>query len=488
MSDAETARDFANRRPNASRDCSVSSSIKPFTAITQPCAANAYDLLRITMIYAAISAVAVGLYLISPKPEGRYFCGQTVQLGRHLSFPLNCDSMEFIDDAISPSSLLKAGSERQDRPLFVTAAAIPTQLLIQSRFWRIIPERFYTSIAASPAFSAHYLKHHVSTTWSVYAKYSLCAYVSYIALNGVIVLAALLLFHWLTTITWEANGIVIAFASLLLANDVVKAFFWSPHTQMLNLVIPLGAVLVCDSFLRVPSRSLGFMWTVGFAIGILTLAYGSFPVWVLAGMLGLAIRLFSKEIHISLLRFCTQSLALVTGLALPSGIWIALCHVVAGGYHNRELAVYHQFIWIWESYHLGWSQLFKASTSNLVQFLAVLLPVLYFPVLLLVGIVVVGRSLRVPIGLVLRERSTTFVAIAISISVCLVYFYFLGTYRERLALNIVLPLLLAAAILAIGILERVPRPLAALMVQLSIWILIVARFTYEISKAGPWSS
>ena len=123
-----------------------------------------------------------------------------------------------------------------------------------------------------------------------------------------------------------------------------------------------------------------------------------------------------------------------------------------------------------------------------MQFLAVLLPVSYFPVLLLVGTVVVGRSLRVPIGLVLRERSTTFVAIAISTSVCLVYFYFLGTYRERLALNIVLPLLLVSAIFAISILERVPRPLAALMVQLSIWILIVARFAYEISKAGPWSS
>jgi len=29
---------------------------------------------------------------------------------------------------------------------------------------------------------------------------------------------------------------------------------------------------------------------------------------------------------------------------------------------------------------------------------------------------------------------------------------------------------------------------AALMVQVSIWILVVARFAYEISKAGPWSS
>jgi hypothetical protein len=488
MFDTEIVSEVAtNRCPKASENSSFFSSIEPLTAIAQARALHAYDFLRITLIYAAISLVAVGLYLLSPKPEGRHFCGQTVQLGRQLSFPLNCDSMEFIDDAISPSSLLKPGNERQERPLFVTAAAIPTQLLIQSRFWRIIPERVYHSFSTFPAFSAHYAKHHISTRWSDYAKYCFCAYIAYIALNGIIVVAALLLFNWLTITTWKPNGIVIAFASLLLANDVVKAFFWSPHTQMLNLVVPLGAVLVCDALLRVPIRSLGFMWTLGCAIGILTLTYGSFPVLVLAGMLGLAIRLFSKEIHISPLRFSTQSLALVTGLALPSVIWIALCHVVAGGYHNRELTLYHQFIWVWESAHLGWAQLLVASTSNLVQFLAVLLPVSYFPVLLLVGIVVVGIALRVPIGLVLHERSTTFIAIAVSTFVCLVYFYFLGTYRERLALNIVLPLLVAAAIFAIGVLKRAERTLAVVIVQ-SVWILTFARFVYEIGKAGPWSS
>ena len=489
MSDAAILHDGPrNRRPKAPDDPLAFSSITASTAIARPHGLHARDFIRITALYAAILAVAAGLYLLSPKPNGRPFCGETVQLGQRLSFPLNCDSMEFIDDAISPSRLLKSGNERQERPLFVAAAAIPTQLLIYSRFWRIMPGHVYNAVVASPAFHAHYAKHHLPIDWYQYPKYCFCAYVSYIALNGVVVLTALLLFNWLTIKTWKPNAITILFASLLLANDVVKAFFWSPHTQMFNLVVPLGAVLLCDAFLRVPIRSIAFMWKVGCMTGALTLAYGSFPVWLLAGILALASGLFSKEPRISLLRFSAQSLVFVAGLALPSAIWIVVCNLTAGGYHNRELELYHQFVWVWESARLGWSQLLLVSTSNSVQFLKVLLPVSYFPILLLLGIALFGVALRVPIGLVLRERSTTFLAIALSSLVCFIYFYLLGFYRERLAINIVLPLLLAAAILAIAILEKVAKPFPAVMVLMLAWILTFIRFVYEIGKAGPWSS
>jgi hypothetical protein len=489
MSDVEILRDVpGNRQLKVPKDVSAFGLSKVPVAIERAHGLQARNFIKVTALYAAILAVTAGLYLLSPEPHGRYFCGETVHLGRRLSFPLNCDSMEFIDDAILPSSLLRPGNERQERPIFVASAAIPTHLLIRSGLWRLAPAHIYNTLAASPAFYDHYAKHHPPIDWLKYPKYCLCAYVSYIALNGIIVLSALLLFNWLTTKSWKPNGITIAFASLLLANDVVKAFFWSPHTQMFNLVVPLGAVLLCEAFLRVPNRSMASMLKIGIVTGLLTLAYGSFPVWLLAGILGLTVRLFSKEARISLVRFAGQTLALVMGLALPSVIWIAVCELKTGGYHNRELALYHQFVWVWESARLGWSQLLLASTSNLIKFFEVLLPVSYFPVLLLVGIALSGVALRVPIGLVIRERSTTFTAIALSTLVCLIYFYLLGTYRERLAINVVLPLLVAAAVLALGIVEKVARPFPAVMVVLSVWILTLARFAYEIGKAGPWSS
>ena len=472
----------------AGDSCTVSS-ISPSDATTKASEQeHAYGILIMTAIYAAILTLIAGLYLLSPKPNGRKFCGETVQLARRLSFPLNCDSMEFIDEAIMPSSLLKRGSERQERPLFVTAAAVPTQLLIHSRFWRLIPEHIINSISASPAFHDHYAKHHLSIAWSEYPHDSLCAYVSYIALNGIVVIGSLLLFNWLTIGTWKFNGTVVAFASLLLATDVVKAFFWSPHTQMFNLLVPLGAVLLCEALIRVPNRSLRSMWTFGFVTGIFTLAYGSFPVLILAGLFGLASHLVAQKDRILWSRFGAQSLALIAGLVLPSGIWITLCKVVAGEYHNRELSVYHQFIWIWESARLGWSELLWQSEQHCQQFIAALLPVLYFPLLLLFGTVLFGVALRVPVRLIYRERSSTFIAIAFTTFVCLIYFYLLGTYRERLALNIVLPLILASAILAVGIVERVARPFPAALVQTSVWCLVLVRFVYQIGKAGPWSS
>ena len=64
------------------------------------------------------------------------------------------------------------------------------------------------------------------------------AYIAYVLLNAFVVLAALLVFHrlvagWVTRAVW-----LVALASFLLANDVVKAFFWTPHTQMFHVLLP----------------------------------------------------------------------------------------------------------------------------------------------------------------------------------------------------------------------------------------------------------
>lgn len=443
--------------------------------------------LQLAALYFVLVAIAAGLYLLSPSPQSaEHLCGETVRLGRMLSFPLNCDSFEFIDDAIDPAILLHPRSIRQARPVFVITAALLTRGLIACRFQRLIPGRTYVAIAATPKFQRHYEKHHLSVDPNSYPSYALCAYVSYVLINGILLLATLILFHWLAVEDLSPNLMVVAFASLLLANDVVKVFFWTPHTQFFNLVVPLGCVLICQELLRYPCRRTVSVGCFGLVTGVLSLAYGSFAIWVLGGVAALALSLGVAQPRLAFRGFMQRSGALAVGFAIPPLAWVAICKLVAGSYYNHEIGSYHQFVWVLEAVHLGWRQFSLSLTSKLIEFLIVLWPVSRFPVLLLGAVAIIGLASRAPLHQIVGERSSTFAAIAVTTGACLLFFYLMGFYQERLGLNVQVPLLLAATVLAIGIAERGEARLPLPIAGMAAWALAVVRLVYEVAKSGPW--
>jgi hypothetical protein len=302
--------------------------------------------------YAAGIGLVTALFLLAPPAhDPAQFCGETMHLGHLLSFPMNCDSMDFIDDAILPVLLLNPQSGRQDRPLFVALAALPTRILITFRLWRLVPTRTYEAVAAAPGLLVHYDKHHPPISWQLYPKYVICAYVSYVMVNGILILAALLLFHWLALKRLDKNTIVLALAAMLLATDVVKAFFWTPHTQMFNVVMPLGSVLLCQEVLRCPCRSILSFGCIGIGTGVLSLAYGSFAVWILACVATLLLSAVGKGRQLSVPASLQRSLAILSGFAVPTLAWIAVCEVVVGSYTNLAMTQDHEIVWIFESLH-----------------------------------------------------------------------------------------------------------------------------------------
>src|ERR1019366_10797319 len=72
------------------------------------------------------------------------------------------------------------------------------------------------------------------------------AYLAYIALNIAILLAAFFVLRLIVRPWMSHDGatrIIIAASGLvLIAYDVVKAFVWSPHTQMFNILVPVLAL------------------------------------------------------------------------------------------------------------------------------------------------------------------------------------------------------------------------------------------------------
>jgi len=163
------------------------------------------------------------MYLLAPKPTtGQHFCGRTIWLSHRLSLPFNCDSAEFVRDAILPRRLLEHNSWRQDRPALVAAAAILTRVLMPFGLWRILPAQLcagldYCLLRPVPqelcvlgrkptAIKFH--GHSLSKAQRV--QYVVSAYIAYILINFISLLTALIVFHWLNTARLDIDVIVIA--------------------------------------------------------------------------------------------------------------------------------------------------------------------------------------------------------------------------------------------------------------------------------------
>ena len=74
------------------------------------------------LVYTALTAVLCFLFLFSSKPNEEY-CGKFIDVGSFGTFPLNCDSYDYVDTAKNPIKLFETQSIRQTRPLYVVLAS-----------------------------------------------------------------------------------------------------------------------------------------------------------------------------------------------------------------------------------------------------------------------------------------------------------------------------------------------------------------------------
>jgi len=254
---------------------------------------------------------------------------------------------------------------------------------------------------------------------------------------------------------------------------------------MFTFVVPLGCVLLCQSLLRPSSHSKAWTGWIGIVTGVLSLAYGSFCIWILAGLMALALCNRVNDASLTFRGFIWQSVLLAMGFAFPALGWILTCKLVFGGYHNPELAQYRQFIWVLDSVRFGVHHFLYTASLKWAEFLEVVFSVAGLPTLVLGAVVFAGFAIGAPIWLIIRERSLAYLSIGITIGASVFFFYFMGFYQARLELNVVLPFLLAAAILTVSIVERAEIQSAAPIAAVLVWAITILCLLYEVAKPFP---
>jgi hypothetical protein len=152
-----------------------------------------------------------------PNDQQALYCVVNEEIGGPFGISLNCDSQLWIHLARYPRALFDERCVRQDRPGLALLAAVLGRLLAP-----ILPAP--SSHRDDSAYLVGFL--------GGYFPY----FVAFIVLNAFFLCTMFALYVDLVGPQLNLSVAALAVGSLLLFNDAPKAFFWSPHTPILNLL------------------------------------------------------------------------------------------------------------------------------------------------------------------------------------------------------------------------------------------------------------
>lgn len=394
---------------------------------------------RATGLFAGVLIlVMVALLVGRPmSPErAKELCVINMTLPAPFRLLLNCDVTEFLRMAHEPSTLLEPENSRQSRPVFILAGAAagllftPVAMLLQP----LVP--------ADPG-----------PTWRKVDKVQfglqayLPVYLGYLALNVGALLGAFVLACRSARLpaTMQDYGLVVfaCIGTLMVSNDVVKAFVWSPHTQMFNILFPVGGLwMILRNRILGPSELL----LASVAIGVGMLAYGAAGMLLVCLWAGQAWALHKAgrpPLTRRLLALAAVSLVLC---AIPPVAWYLFVTFSIGSFELIETRKYNQIVWIAQAASEGFGTLASTVARKTwfftSQMLRQALPVLFALAAITAWVLGQSRTKRAWLQ-EMREPA----AAAVGVCALFVAFYtFIGYQDERLAYAGVGPLIVLACI------------------------------------------
>lgn len=425
--------------------------------------------------FAFLLALLLAGFLIGPRiaPEAQQEnCVGNVTLAAPFGVNLNCDAPEFMALAVHPSGLLQPQNYRQSRPGMILAAAAITKPLST-----LVPAR---EAGAPPAEDP-------ARIVDAFTRY-LPAYPAYMLLNVGILL--LTFYAWRRTVLaagLDGAGsapIVVAVGLMLVSNDVAKAFFWSPHTQMFNILVPVLAVYAGVRAWQGALADARFAAGLGLITGLGLTAYGVFAlVPACAAAAALVALVSGRRAFVG--RHAANLLLLAALSVLPTAIWYVFVRAAVGSFFSAEVNE-EAFVWMLRLWQDGAGVLAAEWFSKFWWMLryaaAQALPLVVLAAILLY----VAWRQREAARAAARETSAAILAGILVSAAVLVFYTCLGWIFPRLAYPVLPPLMVTAGIFALGIARRMGGAARSMLTR-AIVLLALANAVYEVAKDGPFS-
>jgi hypothetical protein len=427
-------------------------------------------------VAAALAAIMLGLFVGPRVPDERQadFCVVNVHLVGPFGISLNCDSPEFLRLARDPAALLEPQNTRQSRPGLVGAAALLA-----------LPLAPLADLAARAGARAARADIDPGRVANSLAR-DFPGYVAYIGLNVAFLLLSFGLFRRICAplaATSDSTAIAVSIGVLLIANDAVKAFGWSPHNQMFNILVPIFALYVCVRAAEGALAGRRFALLTGLATGLGMTAYPLFvivvPCALVGGLADIALRRRPP-------RGPAINLALLAALAvLPEAVWYGFVRLETGGFYQHEMAR-GQVTWMLESAQGGVGALAAAWAQNFVELLTMAAEQA-IPLAGLLLVLAVAGIANPANAFAAMRRQALIAASAILVAVVVLAFYAtVGFIVPRLAFAAIPPLLVAAGAAALAVSAGLSRAQRRAL-GLAYLAIAVGQSIFMIVKDGPYS-
>ncbi|HEV3051638.1 MAG TPA: hypothetical protein VGX50_15135, partial [Longimicrobium sp.] len=176
----------------------------------------------------ALVVAAMLPFLASPHPGAKpAACVTPVNLGGRLHVTLNCDSHLFLLLAEDPRRMLTEEYRTwQSRPLYGALGWTLAMPFRAAGLEQVGERRLPPTIWASPRGGRP-------------ATRLLPWYGGFILLNALLLAGAVMLFRRLAGARSYRDAAILLPVPVLLANELTRAFFWTPHLQMFNVFVPV---------------------------------------------------------------------------------------------------------------------------------------------------------------------------------------------------------------------------------------------------------
>lgn len=428
----------------------------------------------------ALAALGAG-YLVGPRvPAGREGanCVGNVDLPGPFGLGLNCDAPVFMSLARAPEGLLRSDCSRQSRPGLVLLA-IPLARVF---------ERFADPGRPVARFGHRWNPHPPYISESFEVDFS--SFLAYSILNVGFLLLVFAAWRGIARPWLRPDGpttlIALAVGVLLVANDVSKAFYWAPHTQLLNILGPVFAVYAARRVHEGGLLSPPVATFLGVTMGYAMITYGVFAIAVPA--MGLAALAAIARARVARFEVAGRTLfglgAVLALTALPPMLWYRYVVAETGQFFNMELSMGH-VVWMADAWREGPAHFWEAWSEKLEELVEMARPQAR-PALALALVVLVSAFEAGALRPTWRRARAT-------VGTCLVvsllggaFYASVGFVIDRLAFAMVPSLVVAAGVLALSLVPSLdPRRRWALAFASA--ALAVGTAVYSVVKDGPYS-
>ena len=275
------------------------------------------------------------------KATDSYHCSTVVTKLKFLHFHLNCDSPIFLLDAQDPTRFINGTSMYQDRPIYsLTNYSLFT--IAKLLHLPLHPISYY-GIDKIP--TTYYLEN----------------YGIFILENLAILLIAIFIalslvknFDYQLRASGGTSKLFgVSVVAILSMNKITHDFFWSPHTQMFNILVPCMLMAVAMNAKWVIDRG-GFIKFLALSILIL-----SYPICII--LLPLLVISYIRA------RSAKQILWLIASV-IPYFSLPILITILGGKYQNIGTRDYRQFVWVLDG--IRNHNLVSTSISNFSSYLS----------------------------------------------------------------------------------------------------------------------